>query len=1187
VTQGIISRRRRHGRTSLAAALASVAAHNPIESLEGRLLLSSAVKKPVTPLLKTPKPASTALDLLPDKQTIKAAIASGKSKLTVPVGGGSSSILNGAPPPTVTVGPVVNITHQTGNQAEMEIAINRANPQQLYSVWNGAGSIWGAWSADGGATWTLNNPFAGMAASCCDNVIDFDQYGNLYIAYLNSSVSALVVGRSTNGGQTFTQIHSTSPGSLDNPAINITGNQIIVHTRATGNAGTIFATSSGLGVTSAFTAYQASPGSTGGAYGDAVVGIDGSWWNAYQSSAGGQGPNVIRIHRDPDGPGPSPYSADLANFPCNVGGFDFIPAQNGRSIDAEIQLAVAPAGSTFAGRVYALYTDETVNENNDTNIYVRYTDNNGVNWSAPIKVNDDNTTRSQFLGKIAVDPTSGALAAAWYDCRNDNGVLPNGTNGIQNDDAQIWGAVSLDGGVSWAPNFAIQTGWSNAASAGSGVDYGDWAGMDFYNGNFWYVWSDNSTSVTPANPDRPRLDICTAKVHVDVTPVTGIFGTVFNDANANGAIDAGDQPLAGATVYLDLDHTGTLTPGDQSVVTNNGGQYAFTGLTPNVAYTVLQNPPAGGYRQTLPASGGYTITLQQDQQSQNNNFADTNAVLLGGTVYRDVNGNGTRDFGEGGISGATVYLDANNNGQFDNTIVNQASTDVPKAIPDLQTITSNNVINLAGTVTKVTVTLDLTHTYDGDLVLTLISPAGTRVILSNRRGGSGDNFTNTTFDDNGSTPIASGTAPFTGTFIPDQPLATVNGESANGTWKLEVSDQASGDFGTLNSWSLNIRSVETNTTTNAAGQYSFGAVSAGNYKVRVVAPPGYVFSGPANGLNDVNANPGDIVSANFGLFPVAYTGSDMYLRLDPTGTNVQVWIDTATSNPPTYTAPKALITAPMTFTSTASNDQLTIDYDFGNPVAASGVAFDGGGGTADRLRILGDSGAAETATFNAGNAVVNGSTITETNVERVTFDGNGGDDSVAVNGGPTVEFPATQHLAVLNIASGAGASVVQGANAVLVTKDLTVAGLLDLNDNDMIFDYRGSAQLPAVQLLINAARNGGAWDGTSGITSTTARNNAQHNTTLGAMEATDYATVHGGPFDGETLDGTAVVVKYTYYGDTDFNGVVNFDDYVRTDNGFNNHLTGWPNGDFNGDGQVNFDDYVLIDLAFSTQVGPL
>jgi len=64
-------------------------------------------------------------------------------------------------------------------------------------------------------------------------------------------------------------------------------------------------------------------------------------------------------------------------------------------------------------------------------------------------------------------------------------------------------------------------------------------------------------------------------------------------------------------------------------------------------------------------------------------------------------------------------------------------------------------------------------------------------------------------------------------------------------------------------------------------------------------------------------------------------------------------------------------------------------------------------------------------------------------------------------------------------------------------------------------------------------------------------------------------------------------VKYIYYGDTDFNGIVNFDDYVRTDNGLNNHLSGWINGDFDLNGSVNFDDYVLIDLAFNTQSGTL
>jgi hypothetical protein len=76
-------------------------------------------------------------------------------------------------------------------------------------------------------------------------------------------------------------------------------------------------------------------------------------------------------------------------------------------------------------------------------------------------------------------------------------------------------------------------------------------------------------------------------------------------------------------------------------------------------------------------------------------------------------------------------------------------------------------------------------------------------------------------------------------------------------------------------------------------------------------------------------------------------------------------------------------------------------------------------------------------------------------------------------------------------------------------------------------------------------------------------------------------------FDGVAVATTDILVKYTYNGDTDLSGLVDFDDYSRTDAGFNNHRTGWFNGDFDYNGSVDFDDYSLIDLAFNTQSGTL
>lgn len=133
------------------------------------------------------------------------------------------------------------------------------------------------------------------------------------------------------------------------------------------------------------------------------------------------------------------------------------------------------------------------------------------------------------------------------------------------------------------------------------------------------------------------------------------------------------------------------------------------------------------------------------------------------------------------------------------------SADVPKHISDNAVSTSNNVVTDTATVLDVDVTIgNLTHTFMGDLAITLIGPTGTRNLLSNRRGSGGNNSINTVFSDEAITPIASGTPPFTGSFKPDALLSIQDGVPANGTWKLEVSDLASIDTGDLNAWSLTI-----------------------------------------------------------------------------------------------------------------------------------------------------------------------------------------------------------------------------------------------------------------------------------------------------------------------------------------------------------------------------------------------
>ena len=140
-----------------------------------------------------------------------------------------------------------------------------------------------------------------------------------------------------------------------------------------------------------------------------------------------------------------------------------------------------------------------------------------------------------------------------------------------------------------------------------------------------------------------------------------------------------------------------------------------------------------------------------------------------------------------------------------------ASTDVPVSWPPGSTsglISSTLTIPDDGFVTDMDVTnLTMDHTWIGDLEITLVSPAGTRVDLLFDGCGNGNvdnldiNFDDESLNDHGSIlctdPVGGG-----GTYQPLEALSAFDGECITGVWTLEVNDDAGGDTGSLNSWSL-------------------------------------------------------------------------------------------------------------------------------------------------------------------------------------------------------------------------------------------------------------------------------------------------------------------------------------------------------------------------------------------------
>jgi hypothetical protein len=433
-------------------------------------------------------------------------------------------------------GPNVNVSQRQGNESEATIAINPTNENNLVALSNIAGGngLFKAFSTDAGLTWTTDIIADGdaLGTACCDASVAgcFDTFGNLFLTYLITAPPRQVqTALSTDGGQTFTPLAQIATGNVDQPTITEGAGAVWVSYRDNANSiSARGATVTGLGVVGAFNAAQVAPGSGGGTFGDIAIGPAGQVMVTYQrtttctdNNGDGdatdpgecEGPANVFVNVDPDGIGGAGFGAVATATTTNVGAFDYLPAQSGRSVDSEPGLAYDRSGGPRNGRAYLVYTDEAVDENNDMNIFVRFSTDNGATWSPRVRANDDAGTNSQFLPRIALDQTTGDIAVSWHDSRNDTGGGAGDTNGIANDDAQFFATVSTDGAANFQLNLQVSAGTSNDNAAANGIDYGDYTGLTFHNGAFYPIWADNSNS-TGDNPNGAlsRFDIYTARV---------------------------------------------------------------------------------------------------------------------------------------------------------------------------------------------------------------------------------------------------------------------------------------------------------------------------------------------------------------------------------------------------------------------------------------------------------------------------------------------------------------------------------------------------------------------------------------------------------------------------------------------------------------------------------------------------
>ena len=219
-----------------------------------------------------------------------------------------------------------------------------------------------------------------------------------------------------------------------------------------------------------------------------------------------------------------------------------------------------------------------------------------------------------------------------------------------------------------------------------------------------------------------------------------------------------------------LDTNNTVTFSDETSPAATSWSWTFEGGTPGTSTD--QNPVV-----TYAADGTYDVTLEATNVDGVDTLVETNYITV--------------------VSGAACPACS--------TTTN--STAVPISDGAAGQMYSS-VINVTADqeVTDVNVTINIQHTWAADLDVSLTSPGGTVVLLTsgNPAGVGDDDYTMTVFDQEAATPISAGSAPFTGTFIPQGDLSTIYTEMSMGDWTLNITDTAAQDGGQLNSWSLEL-----------------------------------------------------------------------------------------------------------------------------------------------------------------------------------------------------------------------------------------------------------------------------------------------------------------------------------------------------------------------------------------------
>ncbi len=206
--------------------------------------------------------------------------------------------------------------------------------------------------------------------------------------------------------------------------------------------------------------------------------------------------------------------------------------------------------------------------------------------------------------------------------------------------------------------------------------------------------------------------------------------------------------------------------------------------------------------------------------------------------------------------------------------VNKAPKEMGDSSPieDYQTLLIPVEIPDSGTVREISVGLRVDHTWMSDLTISLRHPDGTTVILMDKEGSSGNDLGSgskdcsgqmTVFDDDAQTSVIDGSAPYLGSFSPEESLSTFEGLATSGTWYIEVKDSFGMDEGNVFCVDLEVAGNGVQIAADQTTPMTINAetLGSGSFLLRVAT---------SDGVTE------DLSNASFKINPAPFDASDSF-----------------------------------------------------------------------------------------------------------------------------------------------------------------------------------------------------------------------------------------------------------------------------------------------------------------------